>query len=47
MRENHPDSLMARGVPPEFIKLATDKIAAINTAYEKIQQERGLAIGSV
>jgi DnaJ like chaperone protein len=33
---------MARGVPPEFIKLATDKIAAINTAYEKIQQERGL-----
>jgi DnaJ like chaperone protein len=42
VRENHPDSLMARGVPPEFIKLATDKLAAINTAYEKIQQERGL-----
>jgi DnaJ like chaperone protein len=34
--------LMARGVPPEFIKLATDKLAAINTAYEKIQLERGL-----
>ena len=43
VRENHPDSLMARGVPPEFLKLATDKVAAINTAYEKIQQERGLA----
>ena len=42
VRENHPDSLMARGVPHEFIKLATDKLAAINTAYEKIQQERGL-----
>jgi DnaJ like chaperone protein len=42
MRENHPDSLMARGVPPEFLKLATDKVAAINGAYEKIQQERGL-----
>ena len=41
VRENHPDSLMARGVPAEFIKLATDKLAAINTAYEKIQQERG------
>ena len=41
VRENHPDSLMARGVPPEFIKLATDKLAAINSAYEKIQQERG------
>ena len=41
VRENHPDRLMARGVPPEFIKLATDKLAAINSAYEKIQQERG------
>ncbi len=40
VRENHPDSLMARGVPAEFIKLATDKLAAINTAYEKIQKER-------
>ncbi|MCU1386447.1 MAG: Molecular chaperone DjlA [Acidobacteria bacterium] len=41
VRENHPDSLMARGVPAEFIKLATDKLATINTAYERIQQERG------
>jgi len=43
MRENHPDSLIARGVPEEFIKLATDKVSAINTAYEKIQSERGLS----
>ena len=42
VRENHPDSLMARGVPPEFLKLANDKLAAINNAYEKIQLERGL-----
>jgi len=42
VRENHPDSLMARGVPQEFIKLANDKLAAINNAYEKIQTERGL-----
>ena len=42
VRENHPDSLMARGVPQEFIKLANDKLAAINTAYEKIRAERGL-----
>jgi DnaJ like chaperone protein len=42
VRENHPDSLIARGVPEEFIKLATDKLAAINGAYEKIQLERGL-----
>ena len=43
VRENHPDSLMARGVPPEFVKLANDKLAAINGAYEKIQTERGLS----
>jgi DnaJ like chaperone protein len=42
VRENHPDSLIARGVPEEFIKLATDKLAAINTAYGKILAERGL-----
>jgi DnaJ like chaperone protein len=42
VRENHPDSLMARGVPPEFIKLANDKLAAINNAFEKIKQEQGL-----
>jgi DnaJ like chaperone protein len=42
VRENHPDSLMARGVPAEFVKLANDKLAAINAAYEKIQAERGL-----
>ncbi len=42
VRENHPDSLMARGVPAEFLKLANDKLAAINSAYEKIQLERGL-----
>jgi DnaJ like chaperone protein len=42
VRENHPDSLIARGVPEEFIKLANDKLAVINGAYEKIQLERGL-----
>ena len=42
VRENHPDSLIARGVPDEFVKLANDKLAAINTAYDKIRAERGL-----
>ncbi len=37
---NHPDRLIARGVPEEFIKIATTRIAAINAAYETI--ERGL-----
>ena len=40
VRENHPDSLIARGVPEEFVRLANDKLAAINVAYEKILAER-------
>ena len=41
VRENHPDKLIARGVPEEFIRLATDKLAVINVAYDKIEKERG------
>lgn len=40
--ENHPDRLIARGVPPEFVKIANDKMAAINVAYEALKKERGL-----
>jgi DnaJ like chaperone protein len=40
VRENHPDSLVARGVPPEFVRLANDKLAAINAAYDRIRKER-------
>jgi DnaJ like chaperone protein len=42
MRENHPDSLASRGVPPEFIARATDKVARINAAWDRIKRERGL-----
>jgi len=42
VRENHPDSLIGRGVPEEFVRLATDKLAAINGAYDRIQAERGI-----
>ena len=40
--ENHPDKLMARGVPKEFVAIATEKIAAINEAYGQIAKERGI-----
>jgi DnaJ like chaperone protein len=43
VRENHPDALIARGVPEEFVKLANAKLAAINGAYERISRERGIA----
>jgi DnaJ like chaperone protein len=42
MRENHPDSLAARGVPQEFIARANDKVARINAAWDRIKRERGL-----
>jgi DnaJ like chaperone protein len=38
--DNHPDKMIARGVPPEFVSLATKKIAAINAAYEELSKER-------
>ena len=38
--DNHPDKIIARGVPPEFVSLATKKVAAINAAYEEVAKER-------
>ncbi len=40
--ENHPDKLVSRGVPQEFVEIATRKLAAINQAYDEIRKERGL-----
>jgi DnaJ like chaperone protein len=42
MRENHPDSLASRGVPAEFIARATEKVARINAAWDRVKRERGL-----
>ena len=40
--EHHPDRLIARGLPDEFVDIANNRLAAINAAYEQIKQERGL-----
>ena len=40
MFDNHPDRMIARGVPPEFVSLATKKVAAINAAYKEVAKER-------
>lgn len=40
-REHHPDTLMAKGMPSDYIDLATKKMAAINAAYDSIRAERG------
>jgi DnaJ like chaperone protein len=42
MRENHPDQLSARGVPEEFVRRATERVARVNAAYDRIKRERGL-----
>ena len=43
IRENHPDRLIAQGMPQEFIDVANEKMAQINGAYEKIEKERSLS----
>lgn len=40
--EHHPDKLIAQGLPQEFVEIANQKLAAINAAFDKIKQERGL-----
>ena len=36
VRESHPDLLIAQGLPPECIALATARVARVNAAYEQI-----------
>lgn len=36
-RENHPDAMMARGVPPEAIQLAEKRMRDINQAWDDIE----------
>ncbi|MFP6733438.1 MAG: TerB family tellurite resistance protein [Rhodospirillales bacterium] len=43
IKENHPDRLIAKGMPQEFIDIANEKMAAINNAYDQIEKERALS----
>ena len=40
MSENHPDKLIAKGVPEDMIKLATERSQEIQAAYEMIKKSR-------
>lgn len=42
VKEHHPDRLIAKGLPKEFIEVANERLAAINTAYDKIEKIRNL-----
>lgn len=39
-REHHPDLLVSKGMPEEFLKASGRRLAAINAAYEAILAER-------
>ena len=41
MRENHPDSLASRGVPADFVARASEKVARINAAWDRIKRNVG------
>jgi DnaJ like chaperone protein len=40
--ESQPDEVMARGMPKEFVRIPTTKLAAIKEAYETIARERDM-----
>ncbi len=42
MSQHHPDKLVAKGLPNEMIKVATEKAQRIQTAYELICKSRGI-----
>ncbi|KPK12103.1 MAG: molecular chaperone DnaJ [Acidithiobacillales bacterium SG8_45] len=42
MNQHHPDKLVAKGLPEEMMKLATEKTQEIKKAYELIKQKRGM-----
>lgn len=40
VKENHPDAMMARGLPEEAVKMAEKRMADINRAWEAIESGR-------
>ena len=42
VREHHPDRLVAKGMPEEFVEQANKTLGAINAAYDRIEKERHL-----
>jgi DnaJ like chaperone protein len=43
VRDTHPDRLMAKGLPPEFVAMANERLATINAAYDRIAKERNIS----
>lgn len=41
VKEFHPDTIIAKGLPEEFIDFASNRFREIHESYEKIRKERG------
>ena len=42
VKNNHPDKLIGKGMPIEFINTANHRLAAINSAFEEIKKFKKL-----
>ena len=42
MAQHHPDKLVAKGLPEEMMKIATQRTQEIRQAYERIKKHRNL-----
>ena len=40
MNQHHPDKLIAKGLPEEMVRLATEKTQEIKAAYEQVKKSR-------
>lgn len=42
VQDFHPDKIISKGLPEEFVKFANDKFREIQQAYDAIRKERGI-----
>jgi len=42
MSEHHPDKLIARGLPDDMVRVATETSQEIQAAYEQVKKHRGM-----
>jgi DnaJ like chaperone protein len=43
IREHHPDTLIAQGLPDELVAAATERMAAVNAAWDRVKKARGIS----
>jgi DnaJ like chaperone protein len=46
LSEAHPDRVLARGLPAEYVEVAQAKAAAINAAFDTVTRERRALVGA-